>query len=87
MDTKNILLTGAVAAMVPVIHNAAIEDPMPACGIEAEKSTALACAPKHPAQHHVERDADAPTYQATVGITVTPTFPVVTGRARNAVSC
>jgi hypothetical protein len=81
MDTKNILLVGAVAAMVPVIQNAAIEEPMPACGIEAEKSGVLACAPKQPAQHHVEHDAGVPTYPATVGITVTPTFNAPGGSA------
>jgi hypothetical protein len=79
MDTKNILLAGAVAAMVPVIQNVAIKEPIPACGIEAERSTTLACLPEQPAQHHIERDADAPTYQATVGITVTPTFDLPGG--------
>jgi hypothetical protein len=77
MDTKNILLVGAVAAMVPVIQNAAIEEPIPACGIEAEKSAAMACAPKQPAQHHVH-DADVPMYQPTVGITVIPTYQAPT---------
>ena len=77
MDTKNILLVGAVAAMVPVIQNAAIEEPMSACGIEAEKPGALACAPKQPAQHHVEQNADVQMYQPSVGATFTPTFPLV----------
>jgi hypothetical protein len=79
MDTKNILLVGAVAALVPVIQNAAIEEPMSACGIEAEKSGPLACAPKQPAQHHVEQNADVPMYQPTVGVTVTPTYNAPTG--------
>ena len=76
MDTKNILLASAVAAMVPVIQNAAIDEPMPACGIEAEKSGALACVPKQPAQHHVEHGTDVPMYLPTVGATITPTFPL-----------
>jgi hypothetical protein len=79
MDTRDILLAGAVAAMVPVIQNAAIDEPLPAYGIEADKSIALACAPKKPAQHHVEHDTGIPMYQATIGIAVTPTYSAPAG--------
>ena len=77
---KKILIASAVAAMAPLVQSAAIEEPISACGIEAEKSGALACAPKQPAQHHFDHDADAPTYRATVGITVTPGYPALPQR-------
>lgn len=85
MDTKNMVLVGAVALM-PVIQNAAMDEAIPACGIEAAKSTALACSPKQPAQHHVEHSAGAPTYQPTIGITVTPTYPAPIGAIVSVVS-
>jgi hypothetical protein len=81
MDAKSILLTGVTMALVPAVQNAALEEPVPACGIETVPKNAapLACREKQPPPQHVERDTLPPMYQPTIGVTVTPTYQQPTG--------
>jgi hypothetical protein len=73
MDAKKIMMIGVTVAMAPAVENAAIEEPVPACGIEAVLPDAapLACPVKQPLQHHDERHTAVPMYQPVLGVTVT----------------
>lgn len=86
MDARNIVMIGVTAALLPAIQNAALEEPVPACGIEATSQDAmpLACREKQPPPHHVERDTTPPMYQPTVSATLTPTYAQPTGVAFSA---
>jgi hypothetical protein len=56
--------------------NHAIDEQMPACKVSyPDRVTVQACRDKEPLQPHAHGETAIPTFQPTVGETITPAFP------------